>query len=152
MPATRGEILEQAGLAARPAADSGPSRPAARETRSAGSPFVLCAARGTGADAAAYGTCLATIRAVATRLGHADHIILSRRGSDHATALETAHRIEETGRVAAMLFSTLDLLHGPIAMAGPGARGCCSRRTASPATTCSRFSGGSGSAAPRRTW
>jgi glucosamine--fructose-6-phosphate aminotransferase (isomerizing) len=250
MTAMRDEILEQAGIVARLAADEGPFRIAAREARVAGARFVLYAARGTSDNAAVYGKYLATIlagmpaglavpsaatlygaridfryclvvgisqsgetpdvaeyltaaraggaytlavtndagsllagvahhtlatgagaelavaatktytsqlaalaafwaawlddremaaalaadvpaameaalttedavRAVATRLSHADRVIVAGRGFNYATALETALKIKETCYVAAMPFSAADLLHGPIAMVEP---------------------------------
>lgn len=63
MTAMRGEILEQAGIVARLAADEEPFREAAREARAAGARFVLYAARGTSDNAAVYGKYLATILA-----------------------------------------------------------------------------------------
>ena len=63
MTAMRDEILEQAGIVARLAADEEPFRTAAREAREAGARFVLYAARGTSDNAAVYGKYLATILA-----------------------------------------------------------------------------------------
>ena len=63
MTAMRGEILEQAGIVARLAADEEPFRAAAREARAAGARFVLYVARGTSDNAAVYGKYLATILA-----------------------------------------------------------------------------------------
>jgi glucosamine--fructose-6-phosphate aminotransferase (isomerizing) len=57
--------------------------------------------------------------AVATRLSHADRLIVTGRGFNYATALETALKIEETSYLAAMPFSAADLRHGPIAMVEP---------------------------------
>jgi glutamine---fructose-6-phosphate transaminase (isomerizing) len=59
------------------------------------------------------------VRAVATRLSHAERLIVAGRGFNYATALETALKIKETCYVAAMPFSAADLLHGPIAMVEP---------------------------------
>ena len=63
MTIMRDEILEQAGIVARLAADPEPYRAAAREARAAGVRFVLYAARGTSDNAAVYGKYLATILA-----------------------------------------------------------------------------------------
>jgi glucosamine--fructose-6-phosphate aminotransferase (isomerizing) len=61
MAIMRDEILEQAGIVARLAADAAPYRAAAAEARAAGARFVLFAARGTSDNAAVYGKYLATI-------------------------------------------------------------------------------------------
>jgi len=61
MTIMRDEILEQAGIVARLAADREPFRAAAREARASGARFVLYAARGTSDNAAVYGKYLATI-------------------------------------------------------------------------------------------
>jgi glutamine---fructose-6-phosphate transaminase (isomerizing) len=63
MTAMRDEILEQAGIVARLAADLRPFREAAAEAKAAGARFVLYAARGTSDNAAVYGKYLATILA-----------------------------------------------------------------------------------------
>ena len=63
MTIMRDEILEQAGVVARLAADAEPYRAAAAEARAAGVRFVLYAARGTSDNAAVYGKYLATILA-----------------------------------------------------------------------------------------
>ena len=63
MTIMRDEILEQAGIVARLAADPELYRAAAREARAAGVRFVLYAARGTSDNAAVYGKYLATILA-----------------------------------------------------------------------------------------
>ena len=63
MTIMRDEILEQAGIVARLAADPEPFRAAAREARASGARFVLYAARGTSDNAAVYGKYLATILA-----------------------------------------------------------------------------------------
>lgn len=42
------------------------------------------------------------------------------RGHNFATALELALKLKETGRIFADGYSTADLLHGPVAVAGPG--------------------------------
>ena len=63
MSAMRQEIVEQAGVVARLAADPRPFRAAAREARASGARFVLYAARGTSDNAAVYGKYLATILA-----------------------------------------------------------------------------------------
>jgi glucosamine--fructose-6-phosphate aminotransferase (isomerizing) len=63
MTVMRDEILEQAGIVARLAADQEPFRAAAEAARAAGVRFVLYAARGTSDNAAVYGKYLATILA-----------------------------------------------------------------------------------------
>ena len=46
--------------------------------------------------------------------------IVVSRGYDHATALEIALKLKETGRLFAEGYSTADLSHGPIVLSGPG--------------------------------
>lgn len=50
----------------------------------------------------------------------ADRALVASRGYNLATALEIALKLKETGAVFAEGYSTADLLHGPIALAGPG--------------------------------
>ncbi len=57
---------------------------------------------------------------VAARLSHADRLLVTGRGYNYATALETALKIKETCYLAAMPFSAADLMHGPIAVVEPG--------------------------------
>jgi glucosamine--fructose-6-phosphate aminotransferase (isomerizing) len=72
----------------------------------------------------------ATIRAAATWVagpGRAcveaftvgDEALVVSRGHNFATALELALKLKETGRIFADGFSTADLLHGPVVVAGP---------------------------------
>jgi glucosamine--fructose-6-phosphate aminotransferase (isomerizing) len=49
----------------------------------------------------------------------ADEALVVSRGHNFATALELALKLKETGRIFADGFSTADLLHGPVAVAGP---------------------------------
>jgi glucosamine--fructose-6-phosphate aminotransferase (isomerizing) len=49
----------------------------------------------------------------------ADEALVVSRGHNYATALELALKLKETGRIFAEGFSTADLLHGPVAVAGP---------------------------------
>ena len=50
----------------------------------------------------------------------ADRALVASRGYNMATALEVALKLKETGAVFAEGYSTADLLHGPIALAGSG--------------------------------
>lgn len=50
----------------------------------------------------------------------ADRALVASRGYNLSTALEIALKLKETGAVFAEGYSTADLLHGPIALAGPG--------------------------------
>lgn len=59
------------------------------------------------------------VREIAARLSHADRLLVTGRGYNYATALETALKIKETCYLAAMPFSAADLMHGPIAMVEP---------------------------------
>jgi glucosamine--fructose-6-phosphate aminotransferase (isomerizing) len=80
----------------------------------AGLPGVLATAlasagawiRGPGA------ACVATLAA-------ADEALVVSRGHNFATALEIALKLRETGRIFADGYSTADLMHGPVAVAGP---------------------------------
>ena len=56
---------------------------------------------------------------VAARLSHADRLLVTGRGYNYATALETALKVKETCYLAAMPFSAADLMHGPIAVVEP---------------------------------
>jgi len=56
------------------------------------------------------------IKGVAARLSHADRLLVTARGYNYATALETALKVKETCYLAAMPFSAADLMHGPIAV------------------------------------
>lgn len=49
----------------------------------------------------------------------ADHALIASRGFNLATALEVALKLKETAAVFAEGYSTADLEHGPIALAGP---------------------------------
>jgi len=59
------------------------------------------------------------VKDVAARLSHADRLLVTARGYNYATALETALKVEETCYLAAMPFSAADLMHGPIAVVEP---------------------------------
>lgn len=48
-----------------------------------------------------------------------DEALVVSRGHNFATALELALKLKETGRIFADGFSTADLLHGPVVVAGP---------------------------------
>ena len=48
-----------------------------------------------------------------------DEALVVSRGHNFATALEVALKLKETGRIFADGYSTADLLHGPVTMAGP---------------------------------
>jgi glucosamine--fructose-6-phosphate aminotransferase (isomerizing) len=61
----------------------------------------------------------AKVKEIAARLSHADRLLLTGRGYNYASALETALKIKETCYLAAMPFSAADLMHGPIAMVEP---------------------------------
>jgi glucosamine--fructose-6-phosphate aminotransferase (isomerizing) len=50
----------------------------------------------------------------------ADRVLVASRGYNMATAVEIALKLKETGAVFAEGYSTADLLHGPIALAGAG--------------------------------
>ncbi len=52
-------------------------------------------------------------------LAGADEALVVSRGHNFATALEVALKLKETGRIFADGYSTADLLHGPVAVAGP---------------------------------
>ena len=53
-------------------------------------------------------------------LAAADEAFVVSRGHNYATALEVALKLRETGRIFADGYSTADLLHGPVVVAGPG--------------------------------
>ncbi len=52
-------------------------------------------------------------------LAAADEALVVSRGHNYATALEIALKLRETGRIFADGYSTADLLHGPVVVAGP---------------------------------
>jgi glucosamine--fructose-6-phosphate aminotransferase (isomerizing) len=52
-------------------------------------------------------------------LAAADRALVVSRGFNYATALEIALKLKETSGVSADGYSSADLLHGPIAIAGP---------------------------------
>ena len=79
-----------------------------------GLPEVLEAAA-TEAGAWARGPGAASIAALA----RADEALVVSRGHNFATALEVALKLKETGRIFADGYSTADLLHGPVTLAGP---------------------------------
>jgi glucosamine--fructose-6-phosphate aminotransferase (isomerizing) len=53
-------------------------------------------------------------------LAAADEALVVSRGHNFATALEVALKLKETGGIFADGYSTADLLHGPVTVAGPG--------------------------------
>ncbi len=59
------------------------------------------------------------LTAVASRLSHADRLLVAARGFNFATALETALKVEETCYLPALPYSAADLRHGPIAVVEP---------------------------------
>jgi glucosamine--fructose-6-phosphate aminotransferase (isomerizing) len=58
----------------------------------------------------------APIAEVAARLSHSDRLLVTGRGYNYATALETALKVEETCYVPVLPYSAADLRHGPIAL------------------------------------
>ncbi|HOU29608.1 MAG TPA: SIS domain-containing protein, partial [Thermoleophilia bacterium] len=60
----------------------------------------------------------AAVAGVADRLVAAERLIVTGRGYNYATALETALKVTETCRMAALSYSAADLMHGPVAMVG----------------------------------
>ncbi len=52
-------------------------------------------------------------------LAASDEALVVSRGHNFATALEIALKLKETGRIFADGYSTADLLHGPVTVAGP---------------------------------
>jgi glucosamine--fructose-6-phosphate aminotransferase (isomerizing) len=56
---------------------------------------------------------------LAGRLRAAERLLVTSRGYNYATALETALKLKETSYVAAMPYSAADLMHGPIAVVEP---------------------------------
>ena len=58
-------------------------------------------------------------QALIAALSVADRALVVSRGFNYATALEVALKLKETGRIFADGYSTADLLHGPVALAGP---------------------------------
>jgi glutamine---fructose-6-phosphate transaminase (isomerizing) len=53
-------------------------------------------------------------------LAAADRVLVVGRGVDQATAQEVALKLQETTGIMAQAWSPADLLHGPVAAAGPG--------------------------------
>ena len=62
----------------------------------------------------------AAMEQVAGRLVNADRFVVAARGYASTVAREVALKLQETCYVAAVGLSYADLLHGPIAMVGPG--------------------------------
>ena len=58
----------------------------------------------------------AEIEELATRYRFAEHLVVTARGYNYATARETALKLMETSYLVASAFSGADLLHGPMAM------------------------------------
>jgi glucosamine--fructose-6-phosphate aminotransferase (isomerizing) len=56
----------------------------------------------------------------ARRLRPAERLLVAARGYHYATALEASLKLEETAYLAAMPYSTADLMHGPIALVDTG--------------------------------
>ena len=56
---------------------------------------------------------------VAARLTHADRLLVTARGYNYSTALETALKVEETCYVPTLAYSAADLRHGPMALLEP---------------------------------
>jgi glucosamine--fructose-6-phosphate aminotransferase (isomerizing) len=95
---------------------------------------LVAAIGGDGQLAAALGRVPGTLRgslAVATdaidddapivaEFAASERSIVVSRGYDHATALEIALKLKETGRLFAEGYSAADLSHGPIVLSGPG--------------------------------
>jgi len=68
-------------------------------------------------------TALAAIHddaSIVAEFAASERSIVVSRGYDHATALEIALKLKETGRLFAEGYSTADLSHGPIVLSGPG--------------------------------
>ncbi len=57
--------------------------------------------------------------ALVGELARSNEALVVSRGHNFATALEVALKLKETGRIFADGYSTADLLHGPVALAGP---------------------------------
>ncbi len=57
--------------------------------------------------------------ALVEALAASDRALVVSRGYDFATALEIALKLKETSRIFADGYSSADLLHGPLALAGP---------------------------------
>jgi glucosamine--fructose-6-phosphate aminotransferase (isomerizing) len=62
----------------------------------------------------------AGLNAMADEFAATDRALLVSRGHNLATALETALKLKETANSFADGYSTADLEHGPVALAGPG--------------------------------
>ena len=60
------------------------------------------------------------VASIATRYCFAEQILVTSRGYNFPTALETALKIVETTRIPAYGFSAADLMHGPNAMVDRG--------------------------------
>jgi glucosamine--fructose-6-phosphate aminotransferase (isomerizing) len=56
---------------------------------------------------------------LAAHLRAVERLLVTSRGYNYATALETALKLKETSYVAAMPYSAADLMHGPIAVVEP---------------------------------
>jgi glutamine---fructose-6-phosphate transaminase (isomerizing) len=52
-------------------------------------------------------------------MGASDHALVVSRGFNYATALEIALKLKETSRISVGGYSSADLLHGPLTLAGP---------------------------------
>ncbi|HEX8938550.1 MAG TPA: SIS domain-containing protein [Candidatus Limnocylindrales bacterium] len=62
---------------------------------------------------------LATAEPLVEALAASDRALVVSRGYNLATALEVALKLKETSRIFADGYSSADLLHGPVALAGP---------------------------------
>src|SRR5205085_1460631 len=60
------------------------------------------------------------VAALAQRYRFADQMVITARGYNYSTALETALKLMETSYLVAHAFSSADLLHGPMAMIDRG--------------------------------
>jgi glutamine---fructose-6-phosphate transaminase (isomerizing) len=88
-----------------------------------GAPWAAALERLPGTLATTLETAGAWLRdaggACVRELARADEALVVSRGHNFATALEVALKLKETGRIFADGYSTADLLHGPVAVAGP---------------------------------
>ena len=70
--------------------------------------------------------------ALVGELARANEALVVSRGHNFATALEVALKLKETGRIFADGYSTADLLHGPVVVAGPDVPALAFRPDGSP--------------------
>ena len=62
----------------------------------------------------------APVAEIAQWLRFSERLLVTARGYNFATALETALKLKETSYIAAMPYSAADLMHGPVAVVEPG--------------------------------